>query len=131
MTINEIISAVLIHLLIPLTGLLFYLRLIKLIKKENIENPPTVDLFFIFSTYGGLLLVTLTVLFWKWSGLASLETYYFILGAPIVMGIIGYRNHKNKEFLFQLIKRLLQGTLDLPLLLLQKYTTTCVFYMHA
>ena len=57
----------------------------------------TVDLFFIFSTYGGLLMVTLTALFWKWSGMASLGTFYLILGAPIVMGIIGYRNHKNKE----------------------------------
>jgi hypothetical protein len=97
MTITEIISALLIHLLIPLAGLLFYLRLIKKIKKENIENPPTVDLFLIFSTYGGLLLVTLTALFWKWSGMASLGTFYLILGAPIVMGIIGYRNHKNKD----------------------------------
>ena len=97
MTIIEIISAVLIHLLIPLAGLLFYLRLIKRIKKEDIENPPIVDLFFIFSTYGGLLLVTLTALFWKWSGMASLGTFYLILGAPVVMGFISYTNHKNKE----------------------------------
>ena len=97
MTVTEIILALLIHILIPLVGLLSYFRLIKKIKIEKIKNPPTIDLFFIFSTYGGLLLVTLTTLFWKWSGMASLGFFYLILIAPIIMGIIIYRNHKNKD----------------------------------
>ena len=89
--------AVAIHLVIPLTGLLIYLRLIRKIKREKVEKPPAIDLFLTFATYGGLLLVTLTTLFWKWSGIASLGSFYLILGSPIVMGIIVYRNYKNKQ----------------------------------
>jgi len=64
-------------------------------KKDNIQNKPEVELFMIFATYGGLLLVILTELFWKWSGMASLGTFYLILGAPIVMGLIFYRHNKT------------------------------------
>ena len=91
------ITAVTIHLVIPLSGLLVYFGLIRKMKREKVENPPTIDLFLSFATYGGLLLVTLTTLFWKWSGLASLGSFYLILGAPIVMGIIAYRNYKNRQ----------------------------------
>ncbi|NQY29899.1 MAG: hypothetical protein HRT69_10545 [Flavobacteriaceae bacterium] len=97
MTTTEIIIAVTIHLIIPLTALIMYLGLVRKMKSEKIENPPTIDLFLTFATYGGLLLVTLTTLFWKWSGMASLGSFYLILGAPIVMGIIAYRNSKKKE----------------------------------
>lgn len=94
MTATEIISALTIHLILPLTGLLWFLRVRKQMKNENIPNAPTTELFIIFSTYGGLLLVVLTTLFWLWSGMASLGTFYLILAAPIIMGIIAYR-HRN------------------------------------
>lgn len=97
MTTAEIIIAITIHLLIPLTGLLTYIGLIKKMKREKVNNPPTIDLFLTFATYGGLLLVTLTTLFWEWSGMASLGTFYLILGAPFVMGIIAYRNYKKRQ----------------------------------
>jgi hypothetical protein len=97
MTATQIITALTIHLLIPLTGLLWFLRLSKQIKNENIPNPPTTELFVIFSTYGGLILVALTTLSWQWSGMASLGTFYLIFGAPIVMGIITYRQKKLKN----------------------------------
>jgi hypothetical protein len=97
MTTTEIIIAITIHLVIPLTGLLFYLGLIRRMKREKTNNPPTIDLFLTFATYGGLLLVTLTTLFWKWSGMASIGTFYLIIGAPIIMGIVAYRNYKNRH----------------------------------
>lgn len=96
MTAKEIIIAITIHLILPLIGLLYFLRLKKQMKNENIPNAPTPELFVIFSTYGGLLLVVLTTLFWKWSGMASLGTFYLILAAPIVMGIIAYRHRPTK-----------------------------------
>ncbi|RYY19449.1 MAG: hypothetical protein EOO04_21985 [Chitinophagaceae bacterium] len=65
-------------------------------KTENIANPPALELFIIFSTYGGLLLVILTTYFWQWSGMASLGTFYLILGAPIAMGAIAYRTKQAK-----------------------------------
>ncbi len=66
-------------------------------KNENVVNAPTLELFIIFATYGGLLLVTLTTLFWQWSGMASLGTFYLILGATIAMGLIAYKQRKTKQ----------------------------------
>lgn len=96
MTATEIISALTIHFILPLTGLLWFLRLRERMKTENIPNPPTTALFLIFLTYGGLLLVILTTKFWFWSGMASLGTFYLILAAPIIMGIIAYRHRKTR-----------------------------------
>ena len=96
MTTKEIIIASTIHLIIPLTGLLCFLKLERQMKRENIQNRPTIELFIIFANYGGLLLVGLTALFWYWSGLASLGVFYLILFAPMVMGIVAYRNWRKK-----------------------------------
>jgi len=96
MTKLEIITAIIIHLLVPIVGLLSYILLIRKIKIEKINNPPNIDFFLIFATYGGLLLVILTTAFWEWSGMASLGTFYLIIGGPIVMGIIAYRNYRKK-----------------------------------
>jgi len=97
MTATEIITGLTIHLVIPLSGLLFFLQLRIRMKKENIQNKPEIELFIIFATYGGLLLVILTELFWDWSGMASLGTFYLILGAPIVMGLIFYRHRHTRN----------------------------------
>ncbi len=93
---TEILIALIIHLLVPIIGLGLFLRLRNKMTREEITNPPTVELLVIFATYGGLLIVTLTSLFWKWSGLASLGTFYLIIGAPIIMGLIAYRNYKRR-----------------------------------
>ncbi len=96
MTTKEIIVAYTIHLIIPLVGLLSFLQLKNQMKRENIQNPPTTELFVVFATYGGLLLVVLTALFWQWSGMASLGLFYLILGAPIAMGFIAYSQKLKK-----------------------------------
>tara|TARA_R110002033_G_scaffold164425_1_gene201929 strand:+ start:562 stop:951 length:390 start_codon:yes stop_codon:yes gene_type:complete len=97
MTLKEIIIALTIHLFIPLAGFLYFRQLKNRMKNKNIKDAPTAELFIIFATYGGMMLVALTTLFWKWSGLASLGTFYLIIVAPILMGLIAYRNRENKE----------------------------------
>ena len=97
MTLKEIIIALTIHLFIPLAGFLYFLQLKNRMKNESIQDAPTAELFIIFATYGGILLVTLTTIFWKWSGLASLGTFYLIIIAPIIMGLIAYKNKQTKE----------------------------------
>ena len=97
MTAKEIAIALTIHLIIPLIGLLYFIKIAKQMKMENIETATIIELFIIISTYGGLLLVALTAIFWRWSGMASLGTFYLILGAPIVMGLIAYRNREKKS----------------------------------
>lgn len=83
-----------IYIIIPLMGLLSYLNLIRKMNREHVVQPPTLGLFFLFVNYGGLLLVILTSLFWKWSAMASLGSFYLITVAPVVVGIIAYRNYK-------------------------------------
>ncbi len=94
---KSILTIIIIHILIPIIGIYFFIRIKNQISNHKISHPPIVDLFIIFGTYGGLLLVTLTALFWKWSGMASLGAFYLVLGAPILMGIIIYRQNKNKH----------------------------------
>ncbi len=96
MTAKEIIIALTIHLLIPLMGFIYFLSIKKRMKNENVVDAPTVELFIIFATYGGLILVLLTNIFWLWSGLASLGTFYLILFAPFVMIWIAYQQRKIK-----------------------------------
>jgi hypothetical protein len=97
MTIKEIIVAVIIHLIIPTVGIFLYLKLIAKMKSDNIIHPPILEFFIIFATYGGLLLVMLTSIFWKWSGLASLGIFYLILGAPILLGFIAYQQFQKRK----------------------------------
>jgi len=96
MTIKEIIIAVIIHLIIPVFGLIMFLKLSTKMKLEMIY-PPILEFFIIFATYGGLLLVMLTSIFWKWSGLASLGTFYLILVAPILLILIAYQQFKKRR----------------------------------
>ena len=50
----------------------------------------------IILSFIGLLLIVLTPLIWKWSGMASLGAFYLIFVAPIAMGVISYRHRKTK-----------------------------------
>jgi len=97
MSAKEIIVASLIHLIIPLIGLAFYFKINFRMKDDKIENAPIISLFFIFATYGCLLLILLTSVFWHWSAMASLGMFYLILGAPIIMGLIAFRYQKKKS----------------------------------
>ncbi|MFN3195658.1 MAG: hypothetical protein ACE364_06915 [Chlorobiota bacterium] len=97
MTTTEIIIAITIHLVIPLIGFIAFLKVRKNIKKANIEDSLSTNLFLVFATYGGLLLIVLTNLFWRWSAMASLGMFYLILVAPFIMGFIAYKYYKQKE----------------------------------
>lgn len=93
----EIFIVVTIYFTIPVMALILYFRLVKQIRDKRVTNPPFTDLFIIFGTYGGLLLVTFTSLFWIWSGMASVGIFYLILLAPVIMGLIAWRNYKRRR----------------------------------
>ena len=82
---SELITAVLIHLVIPVLGIVFYVFLVNKMKKANIKNPPNAALFLEFFIYGGLLLIILTSLFWYWSAMASLGFIFVLFIAPFIM----------------------------------------------
>lgn len=93
----EIVTGFVIHLIIPLAGLLYFLKIRKQMSLEKIPNPPETELFVVFATYGGLLILILTAFFWKWSGAASLGFLYLILGAPILILIKGKSLYNARE----------------------------------
>ncbi len=84
----ELVRAILVNFAVPLAGLKVFLSLRERMLERQIERPPVVPLFIIFATYGGLLMVVLTVLFWRWSGMASLGVFYLVLVAPIAMTVL-------------------------------------------
>jgi len=84
----ELVRAILVNFVVPLAGLKLFLSLRERMLEEQIERPPLIPLFIIFATYGGLLVVVLTVLFWRWSGMASLGVFYLVLVAPVAMTVL-------------------------------------------
>ena len=81
----ELITAVVIHFIIPVLGIVLYVVLLNKMKKANIQNPPIIALFIEFFIYGGLLLIILTSLFWYWSAMASLGFIFVLFVAPFIM----------------------------------------------
>lgn len=96
MPIKDIFIASIIHIIIPFLGAIYFVSITRKMKTDRVINAPKIELFIVFVSYGGLLLVTLTTLFWSWSGLASLGTLYLTLFAPILNGIIAYKMSKIK-----------------------------------
>jgi hypothetical protein len=93
---NKQILALVIHIIIPLTGLMIFLKIRRNILFDKVISPPIREIFILFATYGGLLMVTYTVLFWEWSGAASLGVFYLVFVAPIAMMIIANRQFKKR-----------------------------------
>ena len=89
--------AIAVHLLLPLLGLVVFWLLRRKMLREKVKYAPVIDLFLIFATYGGLLLVVYTTYWWKWSGMASIGAAYLVVLAPIVMLVIGYRQYSNRS----------------------------------
>lgn len=100
----DIIIPTLIYLVIPEIGFAFFVLLV--IKTESLEKTKlfTAKLFFNFAHYGGLLLLVLTGLFWKISGLATLGVLYLMFIAVFIMLFIAIHSflHRNKKLEYYL-----------------------------
>ncbi len=93
--INWIIFA-LVHIVVPLSGIVVYLLLVRKMKKQAIPHSPVYHLFWVFGTYGVLLIILLTEIFWKWSGMASIGTGGLAIFGPFILGYIMFKNHKYR-----------------------------------
>jgi hypothetical protein len=71
-----------VNLLVPLMGVMVYLLLCRKMLRSGIEMPPIFSYFVLFAIYGAWLVVILTGLFWRWSGMASLGVAFLLLLAP-------------------------------------------------
>lgn len=89
--------AIFIYIIIPIIGIAYFILLVKKIKEEQISKPPILELFLLFLTHGVLITIFLTTLVWKWSALASIGAFYLILIAPIIMLIMIYKMHDEKN----------------------------------
>ena len=84
MPLSKVITAVAIHLLVPLLGVVAFLLLCLRMSRAKISSPPYFSWFVLFGTFGGWLLVVLTALFWEWPGMASIGVFGSVLVAPFV-----------------------------------------------
>ena len=58
---------VFLNFVVPLVGFKVFLLLRERMLERQVERPPVVPLFISLATYGGLLMVVITLLFWRWS----------------------------------------------------------------
>ena len=91
MTLDRLLTAIAIHLLVPLAGLTVFCWLCFRMSRAGIPEPPFIAYFILFATLGGWVLIALTALFWEWSGMATLGLFYLVLAAPFVTAVLAWR----------------------------------------
>jgi hypothetical protein len=87
MTTGQWIAAVLIHLGTPLAGIGVYVWLCTRMSRDNAPGSLRLGFFILFLHYGGYLLVVLTLLFWRVSGMFLAGSVYLVTVAPVVSWI--------------------------------------------
>ncbi|MCD7712893.1 MAG: hypothetical protein LUJ25_09400 [Firmicutes bacterium] len=80
---------------IPIAGVVFYFRLLRKMRKEQVERPPRGALFLLFAIYGCLVMEIFMGFCWYWSGMASLGILFLAIFAPVVCGVIALRYRHN------------------------------------
>jgi hypothetical protein len=88
----EILIALLLHIVVPLAGIGLYFWIARRWLVDGAPISAIAQLFLVFFCYGGLLLVILTAIFWKWSGAASLGAF-LLLFASLPMTAIAILLH--------------------------------------
>jgi hypothetical protein len=93
----HIIPAVGISLVVPLIGVIMFVLLCRWMRRLRTESPPIMAYFILFTVFGGWLMVLLTVLFWKWSGMASLGILYLMVVAPFLTAASAFELHEQNR----------------------------------
>jgi len=87
-----------IHVLVPLLGLTVFALLCRRMQRTHIQSPPFLSYFVLFATFGGWMMVCLTTLFWRWSGMASIGVALLFLVAPFLIAGVAI-NLRNRQTL--------------------------------
>jgi hypothetical protein len=90
MSANEVVRAVLIHLVAPAVGIACYVWLCVRMRRREIAEPPYVPYFFLFFVLGGWFMILLTTLFWSWSGMASIGALFLAFISPFIASIFAF-----------------------------------------
>lgn len=80
---------------IPAAGVVFYFRLLRKMRKEEVDRAPRGSLFLLFVIYGCLAMEIFMGVSWHWSGMASLGILFLAIFAPVVCGVIALRHRYN------------------------------------
>ena len=94
---NDWIVFLFVHIVVPLLGIATYLTLLRKMRHRAVPNAPTKELFWVFGTYGVLIILVLTSLMWKWSGMASLGAFASMTIGPVITGIAAISVYKNRN----------------------------------
>ncbi|MFV2057841.1 MAG: hypothetical protein ACC707_15345 [Thiohalomonadales bacterium] len=81
----EIFNFVFIHALILVIGVAAYTVIVQRLRKAEVDSYLLVALFFIFGIYGVLFMLLLSIMFWGWSGMASIGVTALVTISPIFM----------------------------------------------
>ena len=84
------IAAIGVNFLVPLLGVIIFALLCRRMRRSHVQSPPFFSYFILFVTFGGWLIVCLTALFWKWSGMASLGVFSLVFVAPFVTAGVAF-----------------------------------------
>jgi hypothetical protein len=79
------VTFLLIHLVVPLAGIVIFFRLCRRLKAQGESPGVLVLLFWLFFCWGGVVVIGLTALFWSWSGMASLGAFFVLFISPFVV----------------------------------------------
>ena len=69
---------------VPLLGVIAFALLCRRMRQLQIPSPPIIPYFILFAIFGGWLVVFLTDIFWRWSGMASLGVGSLMFVAPFL-----------------------------------------------
>jgi hypothetical protein len=90
-------AGIAINLVVPLLGAIVFGLFCRSMLQARVQSPPLFSYFILFATFGGWLVVALTVLFWEWSGMASLGVLGLMLVAPFVTAGVAFNLRKRRE----------------------------------
>jgi hypothetical protein len=79
-----------VNLAVPLVGVTAFVAFCRRMRRSGIRSPPFLSYLILFSTFGGWLMVSLTALFWQWSGMAFMGVFYLLLIAPLLTAGIAF-----------------------------------------
>jgi hypothetical protein len=84
---GEQLMSIAVFFLLPLGGLLWFVRICKAMRRDRLQDPPERTLFFLLVSYGGLLQMFLAQVIWRDMdfGLATLGAFYLVFVAPVLM----------------------------------------------
>ncbi|HEY2248431.1 MAG TPA: hypothetical protein VGH70_13385 [Bradyrhizobium sp.] len=93
---HDVWAGIAVNFGVPLLGVIGFAVLCRRMWQLQIPSPPIFSYFILFASFGGWLVVFLTELVWRWSGMASLGVGFLMFIAPILTAGIAFGMWKDR-----------------------------------